>query len=155
MTCRPRELVTPSRSPHRSELSSSPAGVWGLSKGQSHSRDWTVPALSDLVKCHSGNKGKWKSFSALWCRNESPGLLPRAVEQCELGDHTAHWDSVLEITLPHLEKLFHSGVSHSWSSWNTVMWTKVKTHALYQFFPQIDFRWAINGCPSTFGLEES
>ena len=138
MKRRPRELVTPSRSPHRSELSSSPAGVWGLSKGRSHSGDWTVPALSDLVKCHSGNKGKWKSFSALWWRNETRGLLPRAVERCELGDHAAHWDSVLEITLLHLEKLFHSGVSRDWSFWKYCVGGKKRSK---------NSPWAIEGLP--------
>lgn len=46
------------------------------SVGQGHSRDWTVPVLSHLVKCHGGNKGKWKSCFAFCCCKGSQGLLP-------------------------------------------------------------------------------
>lgn len=52
-------------------------------------RDRTSPASSDLVKCHSGNKGKWKSCFSLWCCNWSWGPWPMFMKLCECSQR--HW----------------------------------------------------------------
>lgn len=134
-------------SPHRNKLSNSQLESWGPSKGQGHSRVRTVPVPSDLVKCHSGNKSKWKSCFALWCHIWSWGLLQRGVEESEHRNHTTCWDSLTFstcFTVAHLRAVICGNT--------VIVWKKlVRVHAhVYQYF----FRACLYACENGFGCNE-